>query len=272
MDFAKRRRYDSTLEFDDSIPSAKDIKQEDDFYTLFGKTFKNNAKFAVEVPAPELGNKDTSMEDVRKFYAYWDHFKSWKEFAQFDEHDPTKAQSRYEKRWMEGENKKEREIHKKAENKRLIKLAETCYELDPRIQAIIKKEKDEKDAIKKGKQDIKMKQYREAEEKKKAEEDIKNKAGNAAADLAKQAKEEKKLKDQKYRASQKELTTVICAAMPGTNYDKFYVEVLVKRYTQQEAIDALIQSIKDIGTQPSVPEFVSKFLDIVESEADKKAR
>jgi hypothetical protein len=35
MDIKKRRRYDSTLEFDDSIPTAKDIKKEEDFYTLF---------------------------------------------------------------------------------------------------------------------------------------------------------------------------------------------------------------------------------------------
>ena len=35
MDLSRRRRYDSTLEFDDSIPSAKDIKVEEDFYTLF---------------------------------------------------------------------------------------------------------------------------------------------------------------------------------------------------------------------------------------------
>jgi DnaJ family protein C protein 2 len=137
MDIKKRRRYDSTLEFDDSIPTAKDIKKEEDFYTLFQKTFTNNSRFAVDLPVPELGDKDTSIEDVRKFYSYWDFFKTWREFCQFDEHDPTKAQSRYEKRWMEGENKKEREIHGKAERKRLVKLAETCYELDPRIQLIL---------------------------------------------------------------------------------------------------------------------------------------
>ena len=60
--------------------------------------------------------------------------------------------------------------------------------------------------------------------------------------------------------------------MTGTNYDKFYVDELVKKYMQQVDLDALIAKVKAIGTQPSVPEYVSKFLDIVESEADKAKR
>jgi hypothetical protein len=35
---------------------------------------------------------------------------------------------------MENENKKERKIHEKKERIRLIKLAETCYNNDPRIK------------------------------------------------------------------------------------------------------------------------------------------
>ena len=247
MDLSKRRRYDSTLEFDDSIPTSKDIKNDDDFYKLFGECFKRNSRFAVDLPAPEIGNKDTPMDDVRKFYSYWDHFKTWREFTQFDEHDPTKAQDRYEKRWMEKENKKEREKHSKLERKRLIKMAETCYELDPRIQAIIRKEKEEKEAAKKSKQDVKQKKHREAEEKKKAEADAKKKQDEDANAAAKIAKEAKKLAGQKYRASIKELIGLCTSNMPETNYDRFYVEVLVKKYPGQEDIDGLIETIKAIG-------------------------
>ena len=57
--------------------------------------------FAVETPVPEIGDDNTPMEDVLAFYRYWDYFKSWREFAQFDEHDTEKAGDRYEKRWME---------------------------------------------------------------------------------------------------------------------------------------------------------------------------
>ena len=230
MDQSKRRRYDSTLDFDDSIPSAKDIKSDTDFYIKFGVCFLRNSRFAEVRPVPELGNADTPIEDVRKFYSYWDFFKSWREFTQFDEHDPTKAQDRYEKRWMEKQNKAERDKHAKAERKRLLKLAETCYELDPRIQAIIRKEKEEKEALKKSKQDVKQKKYKEEEAKKKAEADAAAKAKDGDAETKKAAKEAKRLAGQKYRATVKDLIAICVENMPGTNYDKFYVDELVKRY------------------------------------------
>lgn len=78
MDLDKRRRYDSTLDFDDSIPTAKECTSDDLFYIKFGMTFKRNGRFAEDLPSPELGNKDTPIEDVKKFYAYWDFFKSWR--------------------------------------------------------------------------------------------------------------------------------------------------------------------------------------------------
>jgi len=60
--------------------------------------------------------------------------------------------------------------------------------------------------------------------------------------------------------------------MEGTNYDKFYVDELVKRYPTQEQLDALIATIKEIGAQPSVPEYVEKFLAIVETEKERTKR
>jgi DnaJ homolog subfamily C member 2 len=272
IDINKRRRYDSTLAFDDSIPKPETFKSDDDFYKQFDECFERNARFAENWPAPRIGNKDTPMEEVRNFYRYWDNFKTWREFSQFDEHDPTKAQDRYEKRWMEKENKKEREKHAKLERKRLIKLAETAYDNDPRIQAIIRKEKEEKEALKKSKQDIKQKKHKEQEAKAKAESEAAAKEKEAAAAAAKIAKEAKKLAGQKYRATVKDLITICVENMPETNYDKFYVDELVKRYPQQEQLDELISQVKAIGSQPSVAEFVSKFLDLVETEADKQKR
>jgi DnaJ family protein C protein 2 len=129
-----------------------------------------------------------------------------------------------------------------------------------------------KEASKKAQQDVKQKKYKEAEAIKKVEEDIINEAKSSAADVAKKAKEEKKIAGQKYRASVKELTVICCENMTGTNYDKFFVDELVKKYMQQVDLDALIAKVKAIGAQPTVPEYVSKFLDITESEADKAKR
>ena len=55
------------------MPLAADITDEN-FYELYQKCFNNNAKFSVIKPVPNVGDKDTPMEDVRKFYKFWDNF------------------------------------------------------------------------------------------------------------------------------------------------------------------------------------------------------
>jgi hypothetical protein len=52
---------------------------------------------------------------------------------------------------MDNENKKLRSSHEKAERKRLIRLAESCYNLDPRIR----REREEEAAEKQRKKDDK---------------------------------------------------------------------------------------------------------------------
>lgn len=120
-DEAKRRKYDSTLPFDESIPKKEDINDAT-FYDLFSECFKLNARFAKKRPCPQLGNVDTPLEEVYKFYKYWGNFETWREFSQYDEYDPKDAGDRYERRWMENENKKIRAQYVKAERKRLIEL------------------------------------------------------------------------------------------------------------------------------------------------------
>ena len=75
---------------------------------MFNKVFQNNARFSVVKPVPNLGDLDTPIEQVYKFYNFWDNFKTWREFSQYDEYDVEDAQDRYEKRWMEQQNKKSR--------------------------------------------------------------------------------------------------------------------------------------------------------------------
>jgi DnaJ family protein C protein 2 len=49
--------------------------------------------------------KELEKSDKEK-YKYWDNFESWREFAQYDQSKPEEAQDRYERRYMENENKK----------------------------------------------------------------------------------------------------------------------------------------------------------------------
>ena len=134
LDREKKNKYDSSLPFDDEIPEEKNVTDKN-FYATFDEVFKRNSKFSNIKPTPDLGNKETDIESVRNFYTFWDNFDTWREFSQHDEHNTEDAHDRYEKRWMEKENRSQRKKHDKVERKRVLDLVETAYRLDPRIRA-----------------------------------------------------------------------------------------------------------------------------------------
>lgn len=151
------------MPFDESIPKEGDFTDED-FYEVFESVFKRNARFAKKKPVPNLGDDKTSMADVKKFYKYWDNFDTWREFSQYDEYDPTEAQDRYERRYMEQENKKLRAVHEKKERARLIKLSELAYNNDPRIKRERELIELEKQRKKEEKREAKAKEAKAREE------------------------------------------------------------------------------------------------------------
>ncbi|CAM9284857.1 unnamed protein product, partial [Sphacelaria rigidula] len=108
-DVQKRRAYDSSLSFDDSIPDdleGKDATGPNSFYKVYQPVFERNKRFAVILPAPSLGEDDTPIDEVNNFYEYWVNFESWRDFSLAGEHDLEDAQDRFEKRWMMKENER----------------------------------------------------------------------------------------------------------------------------------------------------------------------
>jgi len=199
-----RKSYDSTVDFDDSIPSSSDIKSNNDFYAIFGSCFERNLRFAAEnepglknntggnggsnkkgkrkgnnnnrsrkeKAPPSLGDDQTPIDQVHVFYDYWVNFESWRDFTlpatKETEHDTDMAECRFEKRWMEKEITRKAKAMKRDEMARISKLVERSMGLDPRLQREkerIEREKKEKIRLKQEKKEREEKEKKEKEEK-----------------------------------------------------------------------------------------------------------
>lgn len=131
IDKNKRRAYDSTDFFDDTIPGECDPSS---FYETYGPVFRRNGKWSINSKVPTLGVETTPIAEVEQFYKFWFSFKSWREFPNEEEYNINETESRDEKRWAEKMNAKMREKSKKAERARISSLVENAYRCDPRIK------------------------------------------------------------------------------------------------------------------------------------------
>ncbi|MCO5577933.1 hypothetical protein L7F22_031769 [Adiantum nelumboides] len=157
IDPLKRRIFDSTDEFDDAVPG--DCAPHE-FYKVFGPVFMRNARWSVVQQVPVLGDDDTSLPEVDKFYEFWNSFKSWREFPDVNEYDLEEAESREHKRWMERQNAKLSEKARKEESARVRSIVENAYKRDPRIL----RRKEEEKAEKLRKKQAKIQAWKEKEE------------------------------------------------------------------------------------------------------------
>ena len=122
MDEEKRREYDSSEPFDDSMPSGKETAEE--FFKVYGKIFTNNSKFSVKREVPDLGNENTPIQQVFQFYDWWyKSFVSWRSWPQdYEEYDLNQAESKEEKRWIKLQIEKLKKKRKQEEHSRIVKL------------------------------------------------------------------------------------------------------------------------------------------------------
>lgn len=130
-----RKQYDSSIPFDETIPTKTALDEAPNFYEFLNPIFKRNAKWSSKKPVPNIGDENTSIDKVKYFYDFWYEFTSWRDFSYQNEYDYEDAECREERRWMERENKKIQKKASKAEKLRINKLVDLAYNNDPRIIA-----------------------------------------------------------------------------------------------------------------------------------------
>lgn len=246
-DKKKRAAYDSIDDVDDSIPSEKDATSSSKrFYEKFGACFALNARWSVSNRVPELGDDDTSLESVDRFYDFWYSFKSWRDFSFDLEYDTDQAECREEKRWMERQNAKHVKVKKLEENTRIRKLVDLAYKHDPRLVRQRQAEKARKNAIKEERRRKVEETARAAKEK---EEQVKRDAEQRAADEKVKRAAAKKQKDaarqimrrarQKLRAVGRELKLM------DSNHGLIAVESMCAEGTV-EGIEAVTRQLAEL--------------------------
>ncbi|KAL4443910.1 hypothetical protein ABPG75_011647 [Micractinium tetrahymenae] len=193
-DPAKRREYDSTDDFDDSLPTECAPA---DFYKVFGAAFRRNARWSTNQPVPDLGDDSTPMDKVDAFYNFWFSFKSWREFPHPEEEDIEQAESREHRRWIERYNAKLRAAGKKEEFKRIREFVQAAERQDPRVLRRKEEERLERERRKAEKEAERQRQLEE--ERRRAEE-----AATAAAAEEAAAAEAKKQRQAEKKALQRE--------------------------------------------------------------------
>lgn len=185
-DPAKRREYDSTDDFDDSLPTECAAA---DFYKVFGAAFRRNARWSTNQPVPDVGDDETPLDKVDAFYNFWYAFKSWREFPHPEEEDIEQAESRDHRRWIERYNNKLREKGKKEEFRRIRDFVESAYRQDPRI---LRRKEEERAERERRKAEKEAEKQRAVEEERRLAEEAAAKAAAeeaAAAEARKQRQE-----------------------------------------------------------------------------------
>lgn len=128
-DTEKRKKFDGSLPFDESIPNEDEVNDEN-FYDVFGECFNRNATWAKIKPVPNIGNDKTPYKKVEKFYKYWNNFETLRDFSHYDEYELEEAADGYERRYMDKENKKIRKKYIIKERSRINELYRVAYRYD----------------------------------------------------------------------------------------------------------------------------------------------
>jgi DnaJ family protein C protein 2 len=246
IDSEKKKKYDSTLPFEDKIP--EDDVPESEFFNVFKPVFIRNAFWSNKKPVPDIGDLKTDIKKVEKFYQFWENFDSWRDFSQYDEYNLEEAENREERRYMEKENKKNKGKHLAEERKRINRLCARAREFDPRLLKIRKEEEEKAERVRLEKQAKKDQYKKEQEDKAKRQEE------ERLAEIKKKEDEEKAALDEKKRVldeakkAKKDLKTVFAEKINADGYDRFWLESFMEKLKHNDIVEMgkrLIEAPKD---------------------------
>jgi DnaJ family protein C protein 2 len=242
-DSSKRRQYDCSRPFDESIPSAAELVAEGDFYRVFSAAFERNARWSNKLPVPQLGTPETDYKDVEKLYEFWFVFDSWRDFPNEAEHDLSQATCREEKRYMERENLRNQKKLVQDERARIMRLVETAQKLDPRVirfRAEEQRKKDEEKRAKEAAKEAAEADKREAEEQAKRDKENDDKRNK----LLEQERLDK-LKSLKQKIKQKVVSDEVFA--------------FVKNFSRVDELETLWLNLEKTQTTAQVADEMDKF-------------
>ena len=221
------------MEFDESLP-ANIAYEEEDFYKEFGACFVRNSLFSEKKPVPNLGDNTTPINKVLKFYEFWTAFKSWRDFTMEDEYDLDQAENRYERRYMDKENKRMKKDLLKKEKNRINRLVEMAKKKDPRI---IKHEKEESEKIEKIREEKKMEKVKKREEEERRKQDaldqIKQKEQREQDELKRKENEVKALRLNK-RKRLDDLKEMVSKKVDLPEYGPFFIDFFFEGVNEEE--------------------------------------
>ncbi|GBG27919.1 DnaJ-like subfamily C member 21 [Hondaea fermentalgiana] len=109
------------------------------FYAVYGRAFTEimrvERESGVGEPAamPAFGNSKTSDKDVESFYGRWSGFISKLSFGWADLYNPNEAVNRYQRRLIDKENRKARDMERRAYNEQVRNLVGYIKKRDKRV-------------------------------------------------------------------------------------------------------------------------------------------
>ncbi|CAE7675923.1 Dnajc2 [Symbiodinium necroappetens] len=131
--------YDSTLPFNDNLPTQEDVSR-CGFFQALAPAFRRNAKWSERQPVPDLGGPHTPLESVHAFYNWWYHFESWRDVGPryLEKHglqlEDLQCCSREERRARQKQNEQIRKQFDAHERLRIMRLVDLAWQNDPRIE------------------------------------------------------------------------------------------------------------------------------------------